>query len=64
MLAPPPGSDWADPCVVYHEGRHYLFIEVKVYAQRRGHLAVIMIDEQDLFNQKLKAFLDAESPAG
>jgi len=37
---------WADPFPVRRDDRNYIFIEEKMYARRRGHIACLMVDEQ------------------
>lgn len=41
VLRPPAGHFWADPFVVQHEGRTWLFFEDYPYATRRGEIAVM-----------------------
>jgi hypothetical protein len=43
-LLPPDGRFWADPFVVAHEGRHYVFFEEFVDERRRGHISVAELD--------------------
>ena len=43
-LVPPKGRFWADPHIVYRDGRHYIFIEELTYARGRGHIAVMTVD--------------------
>jgi hypothetical protein len=38
---PPRDRFWADPCVVSHEGKVYLFVEELLYREKKGHLAVM-----------------------
>ncbi len=45
-LLPPKDRFWADPHVVYREGRYYLFIEEFLFAEQRGHISVMEMDEQ------------------
>lgn len=44
VLATPPGRFWADPSLVHHEGRDWLFVEEYPYATRRGRIAVAELD--------------------
>jgi hypothetical protein len=40
LLEPPPGHYWADPALVEHAGRTWLFFEDFIYAERRGVVGV------------------------
>jgi hypothetical protein len=44
-LHPPRDRYWADPFVLERSGRHYVFIEEKVYAVGRGHIACLTLAE-------------------
>ena len=44
-LAPPPGAFWADPFALHRDGRHYVFFEEFVYAQHKGRISVVAVDE-------------------
>lgn len=43
-LSPPPGTYWADPFLLEHEGALYMFYEVYDYATKLGHLDVGRIE--------------------
>jgi hypothetical protein len=43
-LQPPADRDWADPCVIQHEGSYFIFHEEYVYRKRKGHISVIQMD--------------------
>ena len=45
-IDPPAEFYWADPCVVQRDGRDYVFLEEYVYAEQRGRISVIELDEQ------------------
>ncbi|HEY6941783.1 glucosamine inositolphosphorylceramide transferase family protein [Dokdonella sp.] len=45
VLATPPGRFWADPSLVRHDGRDWLFVEEYPYATRRGRIAVAELDD-------------------
>jgi hypothetical protein len=45
-LTPPPGAFWADPCAVSEGGRHHVFFEEFVYAQRKGRISVLTLDDE------------------
>jgi hypothetical protein len=40
-IVPPLDRFWADPHALLHHGRHFIFIEEFVYAQGKGHIAVM-----------------------
>jgi hypothetical protein len=44
-LLPPSDRFWADPHVHHRDGRHYVFIEEFLYAQEKGRIGVIALDE-------------------
>jgi hypothetical protein len=44
-LVPPADRYWADPHVVHVNGRYYVFLEEFMYETRRGHIAVLELDE-------------------
>ena len=44
-LRPPPGLEWADPHVLYRDGKYYVFIEEVRLETRKGHIAVFELDE-------------------
>ena len=45
-LIPPRGTDWADPCVIQSGGKYHIFFEELVRAERRGHISVVVMDDQ------------------
>lgn len=44
LLATPAGRFWADPSLVEHDGRRWLFVEECPHATRRGRIAVAELD--------------------
>jgi len=50
-LKPSKDCYWADPFLVYEQGKHYLFIEEYSYRTGRGHLAVLQPDGEGHFQQ-------------
>ncbi len=44
-IIPPRDRFWADPHIVYRDGTYYVFIEEYLYAQRKGRIAVLEMDE-------------------
>lgn len=45
IIEPPTHSYWADPFVVMHDGRCHLFFEEYLYAERRGVISHVCIEE-------------------
>ncbi|MEH1008019.1 MULTISPECIES: hypothetical protein [unclassified Winogradskyella] len=45
-ILPPKDRFWADPFLIKHNDKTYLFIEELIYKNKLGHLAVMEIDEQ------------------
>jgi len=43
-LIPPADRYWADPFVMQRDGRLFLFVEEKIYAVGKGHIACLEID--------------------
>ncbi len=50
-LMAPSGYFWADPIVVERNGKHYLFLEEYVYAERKGRIVVIEVDENGVLSE-------------
>ncbi len=43
-LVPPPDRYWADPCPVWHDGRHWVFFEEHPFASPNAHISVVEVD--------------------
>jgi hypothetical protein len=43
FIEPPNDRTWADPFVLKHEGRHFVFFEELPFATNRGHIAALEI---------------------
>jgi hypothetical protein len=43
-LIPDKDRYWGDPFVLRRDGRHYVFVEEKMYATGRGHIACLEVD--------------------
>ncbi|MGH8275048.1 MAG: glucosamine inositolphosphorylceramide transferase family protein, partial [Gammaproteobacteria bacterium] len=43
-IMPPKDRFWADPHVVYRDGRYYIFIEEYLYSTGKGHISLIVMD--------------------
>lgn len=43
-MVPPPDRYWADPCPVWHDGRHWLFFEDHPFSSTNAHIAVVELD--------------------
>ena len=44
-LIPEKDRYWGDPFVLKRDGRHFVFVEEKMYATGRGHIACLELDE-------------------
>jgi len=53
-LVPPRNRFWADPFVVHRSGRYYVFIEEFDYAQDKGHISMLTIDENGDHTEPVK----------
>ena len=45
-LMPEKDRYWGDPFVLRRNGRHFVFVEEKMYATGRGHIACLELDEE------------------
>ncbi len=50
-IVPPRDRFWADPHVVYRDGKYYIFIEEFLHNGGKGHIAVIEMDETGRYSQ-------------
>ncbi len=50
-LVPPKDRFWADPFVVFEEGKYFIFFEELIYKETKGHLSVIEIDKKGVTSQ-------------
>jgi hypothetical protein len=48
-IMPPKDRFWADPHVIRHGNRYYVFVEEYIHDVKRGHISVIEIDENGLY---------------
>jgi hypothetical protein len=48
-ILPPKGRFWADPHVIQHANRYFVFVEEYVHEVKRGHISVLEIDEHGSF---------------
>ncbi len=51
-ILPPKDRYWADPCVVYEDGKHYIFFEEVIYTKgkEKGHICVTQINKDGSFS--------------
>lgn len=54
-IVPPKNKFWADPHLVQHNGKHFLFIEELCYERGRGHIAVGEFGETGFIAQPVVA---------
>ena len=45
-IIPPKDRFWADPYVIYKDKKYYIFIEELLYSTKKGHIALMVMDEQ------------------
>ncbi len=45
-LLPPKGTFWADPNVIFRDGKYQIFIEEKIAGTKNAHISVITMDEK------------------
>jgi hypothetical protein len=45
QLVPPDGSFWADPHLIYRDGRYFVFVEEYTHKTGKGRISVIELDE-------------------
>jgi len=45
QIVPPKDRFWADPFVVARDNRYYIFIEEFLYATKKGHISLIVMNE-------------------
>ena len=50
-IVPPRDRFWADPHVVFQDGKYYIFIEEFVHDRGKGHIAVIEMDETGRYSR-------------
>ncbi len=50
-IVPPRDRFWADPHVVYRDGRYHIFIEEFLHGSGKGHIAVIEMDETGRYSK-------------
>lgn len=53
-MYPPSDTDWADPFVVFEEGKYHIFIEELLHATHRGHLSVITMETNGQYSEPIK----------
>jgi hypothetical protein len=44
LLRPPRDRLWADPFVIMHQGRYFLFVEELFYSRPKGHISLLEFD--------------------
>lgn len=53
-ILPPIDRFWADPHILKKKGKYYIFIEELIYAQNKGYICVIEMDEQGNYTPPVK----------
>lgn len=49
-ITPPKDRFWADPFVVFHDQKYYIFIEELIYKEKLGHISVMRINESGQYS--------------
>lgn len=44
-LVPPKDRFWADPFIIFQNGRYYIFIEEFLYKSKKGHISYLIVHE-------------------
>ncbi len=50
-IIPPKDRFWADPHVIYRQGKYYLFIEEFLFEKNRGHISLMEMDEEGNYSE-------------
>ena len=50
-IIPPKDRFWADPHVIYRENKYYIFIEEYMYNTQKGHISLIVMDEDGTYQE-------------
>lgn len=53
-IIPPKDKFWADPHVVRHDDKYFIFIEEYLYSTGKGHISVIEMDDSGNYSQPVK----------
>jgi len=53
-IIPPKDRLWADPLVIYKDNKYYIFIEELLYSNKKGYIALMMMDEQGRYTKPEK----------
>jgi hypothetical protein len=47
-IIPPPDRFWADPHIVMHKGRYFIFVEELIFSTGKAHISAFEIDENGM----------------
>ncbi|MHC4116280.1 MAG: glucosamine inositolphosphorylceramide transferase family protein [Planctomycetota bacterium] len=53
-IVPPKDRMWADPHVLYKDGKYYIFIEELIYPAKNAHISLIVMDENGDYQQPVR----------
>ncbi len=53
-IIPPKDRIWADPFIIYKEGKYYIFIEELLFSQNKGFISVIEMDDKGIYTKPEK----------
>ncbi len=50
-ILPPKDRFWADPHIIFEKGKYYLFIEEFLFDKNRGHISLMLMDENGNYGE-------------
>ncbi len=53
-IIPPKDRLWADPHVLYRDGKYYIFIEELIYPAKNAHISLIVMDKTGDYQEPVK----------
>jgi hypothetical protein len=53
-IVPPNDRTWADPFVIHHDGKYYIFVEEYPFSVGKGHISVLEVDGKGKWKQPVK----------
>ena len=53
-LTPPKDRFWADPFIIARDDRYYIFIEEFLYATQKGHISLIVMNKDGVFDAPVR----------
>jgi len=53
-IIPPKDRFWADPHILRRNDKYYIFIEELIYAENKGHISLIVMDDKGSYTEPIK----------